>query len=62
MHNWPTDPMRQQHRFVAAMCDDLLETGILSLDGPRATRVAEISRQINRGTDGCKAPVGEQNE
>jgi hypothetical protein len=44
--NFPTDPLRQHNRFIAAMCDDLLETGKLSLDGPKASRVAEISRQL----------------
>ena len=48
MNNWPTDPIRQHNRFIAALCDDWLETGVLSLGGPKASRVAEINRQISR--------------
>ena len=52
MKEWPTDPLHQNNRFVMAMCDDFLETGTLSLFGPKASRVAEINRQISgsRGT------------
>lgn len=46
MKNWPTDPLRQHNRIVAAFCDDLLN-GHRSLSGPAVTRVAEINRQVN---------------
>jgi hypothetical protein len=59
MRNWPTDPMREHAQFMSAFCEDLLAG---DYHAPRAKAVAEISRQINRGTDDCKAPVGEQNE
>lgn len=58
MKDWPTDPIRQHNRLIAALCDDWLTTGVLSLDGPGATRVAEINRQINREAGGSnKAPA-----
>ena len=46
MKNWPTDPIRQHDRLIAALCEDMAN-GIFSLDGPNVSRVAEISRQIN---------------
>lgn len=48
MRDWPSDPMRQHDRFIAAMCSDILETGIVSLDGPRARIVSEINRQVSK--------------
>jgi hypothetical protein len=46
--NWPTDPMRQHNRFVAAFCDDLFD---MCMNGgsktPNADRVMEINRQVN---------------
>jgi hypothetical protein len=55
VRKWPTDPMRQHNRFIAAFCDDLFDICVNGGTGtPNADRVAEISKQINRGTDGCK--------
>lgn len=39
--------MRQHNLLIAALCDDMIETGKLSLDGPKVSRVAEINRQVN---------------
>jgi hypothetical protein len=53
MKPFPTDPMRQHNRMIAAFCDDLFDACTKGTKGtPRADRVAEISRQINRGEDG----------
>jgi hypothetical protein len=60
MKNWPTDPMRQHNRFIAALCDDFAG-GHFSLLGGKAERVAEISRQVNsRSAPGM--PLSENNE
>lgn len=60
MKDWPTDPIRQHNRFVQEVCDDFLETGTLSLFGPRASAAAEISRQVNeklsKGAEGRQRP------
>ena len=45
MKPWPTDPMRQHNRLIAALCDDMA-SGIFSLDGPNVSRVVEINRQV----------------
>jgi len=43
--------MRQHNRLVAAFCDDLFDMCVNGGTGtPRADRVAEISRQINRSS------------
>ena len=39
--------MRQHDRLIAALCEDIMDTGKFSLDGPKVSRVAEINRQIN---------------
>lgn len=44
MKNWPTDPMRQHNRLIAAFCDDLF---FGDRDMTRSKRVAEINQQIN---------------
>ena len=44
MRDWPTDPMRQHNRFIAAFCDDLF---FGEREMVRAKRVAEINRQVN---------------
>jgi hypothetical protein len=46
MKNWPTDPMAQHNLLIAALCEDIIETGKVSLDGPKTSRVAEINRQV----------------
>ena len=49
MKDWPTDPMRQHRRFIAAFCDDLFDMCINGGAGtPSADRVCEISRQVNK--------------
>jgi hypothetical protein len=49
MRDFPTDPMRQHNRFVAAFCDDLFDMCMKGGTGtPRADRIMEISRQLNR--------------
>lgn len=42
----PTDPMRQNDRFIAALCADALESGRFAA-GPRAKTVIEIMHQLN---------------
>ena len=56
MRDFPTDPMRQHRRFMAALCDDMMD-GHFSLKGGKAERVMEICRQINRSSGSAqKAP------
>lgn len=57
MRDWPTDPMRQHNRFIQAVCDDLIETGKLSLFGPKASRVSEINRQVNAERNSDPTPT-----
>lgn len=45
MKPFPTDPMRQHTRMIAAFCDDIVAGDCRT--APRAKAVAEISRQIN---------------
>ena len=63
MRDFPTDPMRQHSRFIAALCDDMA-SGHFSLKGGKAERVMEICRQINETPReaGCsnKAPASNQ--
>jgi hypothetical protein len=50
--SFPTDPLRQNNRLVAAFCDDLFDMVVNGTRGtPNADRVAEIARQINKTTD-----------
>lgn len=60
MKDWPTDAMRQHDRVIAALCDDWLETGVVSLDGPKTTRVVEINRQINSTREDGLSESGRQ--
>jgi hypothetical protein len=46
--NFPTDPIRQNDRLIAALCTDWLAAGTITRDTPRADRVIEISRQLRR--------------
>lgn len=53
MKNWPTDPLRQHGLFIAAFCDDLFDRCVNGGTGtPRANRIAEISRQVNKSKGG----------
>ena len=54
MRDWPTDPVRQHNRLIAALCEDMA-SGIFSLDGPNVSRVAEINRQFNSTRDSWTA-------
>lgn len=45
--NWPTDPMRQNDRFVAAFCDDLFKMCTTGTDPKSRDRIAEINRQVS---------------
>jgi hypothetical protein len=50
MKSFPTDPMAQHNLFIAALCEDWRESGIVSLNSehtPRSNAVAEITRQTN---------------
>jgi hypothetical protein len=48
MKDFPTDPIRQNNRLIAAFCDDLWDMCLNGGTGtPRADRICEISRQIN---------------
>jgi hypothetical protein len=51
--NFPSDPMRQHALFVQALCQDWLDTGIVTVQPehtPRANAVREIVRAIAGGT------------
>lgn len=51
MKDWPTDPMRQHDRLIAAFCDDLFDMVVHNTSGtPRADRVCEINRQVSQGS------------
>jgi hypothetical protein len=48
MKTFPTDPMRQNDRLIAAFCDDLFDLCVNGGTGtPRADRVVEIMHQLN---------------
>lgn len=56
MKDWPTDPMRQHDRFIAAFCDDLFDMVVKGQQGtPRADRVCAINRRINESSESEKA-------
>lgn len=47
MRSFPTDPIRQNDRFIEALCADALESGRFTA-GPRANAVVEIIHQLPR--------------
>jgi hypothetical protein len=58
MKSFPTDPMRQNDRLIAAFCDDLFDMVVNrnpQAGTPRADRVAEISRQLNSTREAKRA-------
>jgi hypothetical protein len=50
MKQFPTNPIHQHNRLIAAFCEDLFDIVALGTKGtPRADRVAEIARQVRGG-------------
>jgi hypothetical protein len=54
MRDFPTDPIRQHNRMIAAFCDDLWDGWAKGTSGtPKMDRVLEIARQINSNREDC---------